>query len=324
MMIKPISGSWFEFQHYETAHPDSAMAEGRYWNRPCREFTDDQWKAKITEMSEIGFEYLVLMSVALHGRAFYETESLPRYGLAATDPIEAVLAAADESGMKFFIGAGFFGTWETAMESSVAADRHRAIEEIARRYAHHRSFHGFYWPKEEEIGPYFSDEYINYVRGNNRVAKLIVPDAKILIAPYGTNKVQPDDTYARQLEMLGCDYVAYQDEVGVQKSGVDDTERYYAGLRAAHDKVPQCGLWADVEVFEFEGEVYTSALLPAPFSRIQRQLQAVSPYVDLVLIYQYPGLMNSPDTKAFAGHASSTRLYEEYAAWLISHQPGGA
>ena len=322
-MIKPVRGSWFEFQHNEDVDGDSSMAEGRYWNRPCREFTDEQWKAKIREMADIGFEYLVLMSIALHGKAFYETDALPRYGLACADPIESILAAADESNIKFFIGAGFFGTWDNVTDDDVSAQRHGAIEEIARRYGHHRSFHGFYWPKEEEIGPYFSQEYIDYVRGNNRQAKLLLPDAKILIAPYGTNKVKPDDTYARQLEELQCDYIAYQDEVGVQKSSIDDTERYFAGLRAVHDKVPQAGLWADIEVFEFQGAVYTSALLPAPFSRVERQLKAVSPYVDLALIYQYLGLMNSPDTKAFAGHEGSTKLYEDYAAWLNTHHPGG-
>ena len=108
----------------------------------------------------------------------------------------------------------------------------------------------------------------------------------------------------------------------MQKSTVDEIERYYAGLRAVHDKVPRAKLWADVEVFQFQGAVYTSALLPADFSRVERQLRAVSPYVDLVLIYQYLGLMNSPDTEAFAGHESSTALHEEYVAWLRTHHRG--
>src|SRR5690606_40438609 len=46
-------------------------------------------------------------------------------------------------------------------------------------------------------------------------------------------------------------------------------------------------LWADVEVFEFEGDVYRSALLPAAPERVLAQLEAVSEFVEKIFIYQY-------------------------------------
>ena len=64
-----------------------------------------------------------------------------------------------------------------------------------------------------------------------------------------------------------------------------------------------------------KAKVYKSALLPAPFERVQKQLEAVSPYVEEILIYEYPGLMNKPGSTAFAGHPSSEKLYEEYMAY---------
>jgi hypothetical protein len=33
--------------------------------------------------------------------------------------------------------------------------------EIARQYAHYRSFYGWYWPNEAALGPYFTDEFIS-------------------------------------------------------------------------------------------------------------------------------------------------------------------
>ena len=75
------------------------------------------------------------------------------------------------------------------------------------------------------------------------------------------------------------------------------------------------------EIFEFEGVVYKSALLPAPFSRVRRQLEAVSPYVDKILVYQTLGMTNAPGSPAFAGHEDSTALYADYARWLRDRYP---
>ena len=109
--IKPISGSWFEFQHHATV-------EGVDWNPACARFTAAQWDAKIKEISETGMEYLVLMATAVYYRSFYKTTIYPKWELGCADPLEAVLAAADKYKMKFFIGAGFYGNWESGKVKS--------------------------------------------------------------------------------------------------------------------------------------------------------------------------------------------------------------
>jgi Domain of unknown function (DUF4434) len=197
-----------------------------------------------------------------------------------------------------------------------ARKRLQAIEQLAHLYGHHKSFHGWYWPNEAFIDQYYSDEFIRYVNTCSKLARRLTPRAKILIAPYGTRVAVPDDKYVKQLESLDVDVVAYQDEVGVQKSTPDETPAFYEGLRKAHDRAQRSAIWADVEIFRFEGAVYKSALLPAPFSRVLRQLQAVSQWVDKILVYQYQGMMNKPGSKAFCGSPASTRLYTAYAEWL--------
>ena len=88
--------------------------------------------------------------------------------------------------------------------------------------------------------------------------------------------------------------------------------------RSGHDRVPQCALWADLEIFAWEGapNQQSSPLILAPFPRVKAQLAAVSPFVDTILVYQYQGLMNKPTSRAFAGHPDSTRLYTDYVRWL--------
>ena len=61
--IKPISGSWFEFQHL-------LPSEGRYWDPALAKFTAEQWKEKVKEISELGFEYLVLQEIALVWKSY--------------------------------------------------------------------------------------------------------------------------------------------------------------------------------------------------------------------------------------------------------------
>jgi len=310
--IKPIAGSWFEFQHHATV-------EGVDWNPALADFTCNQWDLKIKEIAETGMEYLVLMATALYYRSFYRTNIFPSWKLACDDPIEAALSAADKYGIKFFIGGGFYGQWDDpgiVADPMAAKKRLQAITELTRLYSHHKSFYGWYWPNEAFIDRYYSDEFINYVNTCSRLARQLTPHAQIIIAPYGTRVAVPDDKYVRQLESLDVDIIAYQDEVGVRKSRVEETHAFYEGLRKAHDRARKAAIWADIEIFEFENEVYKSALLPAPFERVLRQMAAVSPWVDKILVYQYQGMMNKPGSAAFCGVADSTRLYSEYMGWL--------
>lgn len=310
--IKPIRGSWFEFQHHATV-------EGVDWNPACARFSAEQWDAKVKEIAEAGLEYLVLMATAVYYRSFYETQIYPKWKLACSDPLEAVLAAADRYKVKFFVGAGFYGNWESpnVITDPVASKKRlQSLGELVKLYGHHRSFYGWYWPDEAEINPHYSPEFLTYVNTLSHEARQLRREAPIMIAPYGTRIAKPDDEYVRQLDAMDVDIVAYQDEVGVRKSKVTETAAFYEGLRKAHDRSRKAKIWADVEIFEFESGTYASALMPASFERVQQQLKAVSPWVDEILVYQYLGLMNKPGSSAFAGSPQSAKLYSDYQAWL--------
>src|SRR5215469_6147813 len=64
--VKPITGSWFEFQHHATV-------EGADWNPALVCFTAEQWQAKIKEIADAGLDVLVLMSTAVYYRTFFDT-----------------------------------------------------------------------------------------------------------------------------------------------------------------------------------------------------------------------------------------------------------
>ena len=312
-MKRKIDGTFFEFTHHNTA-------EGKYWNPALEKFTAEQWRAKVREISEIGMEYIVVMATALYDRCYFRSSVYPLAELNCTDPVEAVLSAADDYGVKVFLGNGFYGDWRKAdfniKSEDVISRSFRAMEELAELYGHHRSFYGWYFPDETCIILNYSKSFQKYVNRCSERCRSLTPDKKTLIAPFGTNLVLANNRFIDTLASLDVDFIAYQDEVGVRKTKVDRTARLFEKLRKAHDKAGRSELWADIELFDFEGMVYKSALVPAAFERIEKQIDNVSPYADKILCYQYPGLMNPADSDAFAGHPDSVRLYDRYVKAL--------
>ncbi len=312
-MNRKIDGTFFEFSHHN-------IPEGKYWNEALFNFTAEQWRSKVREIADIGMEYIVVMATALYDRCYFKSEVFPFADIGCSDPIEAVLSEADEKGVRVFLGNGFYGDWQKAgrnIKSQEVIDRSfRAMEELTALYGHHESFYGWYFPDETCIILNFSKDFTRYVNLCSARCHELTPDKKTLIAPYGTNLAFTNDRYVHTLAELDVDFIAYQDEVGVRKTKVDRTARIFEKLRKAHDKAGRAELWADIELFDFEGIVYKSALVPAPFERIKKQLENVAPYADKILCYQYPGLMNPSDSSAFAGHKNSTLLYNDYKKYI--------
>lgn len=311
--IKPIMGSWFEFKH----HSD---VEGVYWNPTLANFTDSQWRQLVKDISDTGMEYLVLLSVADNGKTFYPSELQPRYDYVCQDPLEVVLSAADEFGLKFFISNDFWSDFRQVSkmmhDKDIAKLREKGMEEVAEKYGHHKSFFGWYFPNESGLYGTIDESTIKYVNRCSEVARTLLKDKQTLIAPYGTRSIRCDDHYVRQLECLDVDIMAYQDEVGVKKTKAGTAGKYFEALYKVHNKAGRSRLWADMEVFEFEEDVYRSALLSADFDRILTQLEDISPFVENILIYQYTGLMSKPGSSAAAGTARSEKLYTDYTNWL--------
>ncbi len=315
-MFKRITGSWFEFTHHN-------IPEGKYLNPVCRHFSAEQWKAKIGEMARLGMKYLVFTCSSLvyedKAEAYFDTDIYPApEDFACKDPMGAMFEAADEYGMKIFVSVGFYGVWTHTYDNMVSDEvtnrAFKAMRQMYDKYGNHSSFYGWYYPDESCINGHFDEDFIAYINKYSAYARTIDSSLKTLIAPYGTCLLKADDEYVEQLKRIDIDIIAYQDEVGVRKAvpGPDDTGKFYKALRAAHDKAGRSALWADMELFEFEGDVYHSALIPTSIERLEKQIEAIAPYVDEILTYEYLGIMNEPGTIAYVGHPGSIEYYRQY------------
>ena len=318
-MIKKINGTWLEFHHL-------GLPEGKYFNPMTHEFSKEQWIEKVHEIHSLHMKYIIIMEVAnFDGKDYHEVYYPSKLydvtkEIKCENPIEVILSECDKLGIKVFMSVGFYSNWWHAFDNMVDENAFvrafAGMDEIHNLYGHHKSFYGWYYPDESQISHYMDEEFITYVNRYTKKVHELNPEYKTLIAPYGTCKLVADDGYIEQLRRLDVDFVAYQDEVGVKKTDETKTAQFYKNLKRAHDIANRSKLWADVEVFTFEGDVYKSALLPAPIERIKKQLEAVSPYVEEILIFEYQGMMNKPGTIAFCGHPDSIQLYRDYKKLL--------
>ncbi len=312
-MKRFIEGTFFEFRHHNTA-------EGKYWNPALEKFKGEDWRRKIREIAELKMEYIVVMATALYDRCYFNSSVFPFAEMPCEDPIEEILSEADQWGIKVFLGNGFYGDWtkpvQNMTDKEIIARSFKAMEELTALYAHHKSFYGWYYPDESCIILNFSKGFTGYVNQCSSFCHEITPEKKTLIAPYGTNLAFTNSRYVRTLAELDVDFIAYQDEVGVKKTPVSKTERIFEKLKIAHDKAGRSKIWADIELFDFEGIVYKSALIPAKIERIAKQIENVAPYCDKIISYQYLGIMNPADSLSFAGHPDSAKLFEDYKNYI--------
>ena len=310
--FRPLSGSWLDFFHWQE--------EGKYFDSRLRAFTDSDWRGTVSGMADLGMKYIVLTSTAVvrPGRkeAYFRTDILPfPEDYVCRDPMSAVLSAADEKNMRVFVSCGWYGNmqkpWENMQSPDVRRKAFRAMEQLRAVYGGHPSFFGWYLPDETAVSGLFEPFFIDYVNAYAAFGRSVFPEGKLLIAPYGTKTIRKDDRFVGQLESLDCDYIAYQDEVGVRKAKPEDAGKVFADLRTMHDRAGRSALWADAELFDFEGDVYRSPLIPADAGRLAEQLKALSPYADEILGYEYVGIMAD-------GRADTDSYRESYRKMIFT------
>ena len=120
-MNRKIDGTFFEFHHHNTP-------EGKYWNSTIDQFTAENWREKVREISNLGMEYIVVMATALYEKCYFKSSVFPFADIPCTDPIEELLQEADNCDIKVFLGNGFYGDWTKANKNITSKTRAYIVE----------------------------------------------------------------------------------------------------------------------------------------------------------------------------------------------------
>ncbi len=288
----------------------------------------DLWRAKIHEMKDMGMEYLVFMSVANEQKAYYPSKLMEwHYPSSQTSPVDAIMDAAAELGMKVFMSTGWAKDQDDNLRDPKIKGRQiEMMEELAGLYGKHKAFYGWYLPVEDCFGPVLSDYAVEAVNALTARARELTPAAKIMISPYGIfNSDFDDPRYEQQIARLTVDIIAYQDEIGCvrERYPLPRLRENWKKLRAIHDKTG-IEMWANCESFAWEKGTNdrSSALIPAPMPRFLSQLVAASEGgAERIISFVMCGLFEKPGSQFQLGQPYwSVKGYEDYMAWLSGEE----
>ena len=315
--VLPVTGTFINLQYQDVRN--------KYTNPAHIDNTDPQmWAAKIAEMKKMGMEYLVFMSVANEGKAYYPSKLMDwHYPQWRQSPVDAIMDAAAEYGMKVFMSTGWAKDQDDNLRDPKIKGRQiEMMTELAGIYGGHPAFYGWYLPVEDCFGPVLTDYAVEAVNALTARARELTPSAKILISPYGIfNSDFDDPRYEQQIARLTVDIIAYQDEIGCVRERYPLTRlrENWKKLRAIHDRTG-IEMWANCESFAWEKGTNdrSSALIPAPFSRVlSQQVAATTGGAEKIVSFIFCGLFEDPSSPYQLGQPHwSAQAYKDYMAWL--------
>ena len=315
--VLPVTGTFINLPYQDVRN--------KYTNPQFIDHTDPQlWAAKVEEMHKMGMEYLVFMSVANEQCAYYPSKLMDwHYPSWRQSPVDAIMDAAAEYGMKVFMSTGWAKDQDDNLRDPKIKGRQiEMMTELAGLYGDHPAMYGWYLPVEDCFGPVLTDYAVEAVNALTARARELTPSAKIMISPYGIfNSNFDDPRYEQQIARLTVDIIAYQDEIGCVRETYPLTRlrENWKKLRAIHDKTG-IQMWANCESFAWEKGTNdrSSALIPAPYSRLlSQQAAATAGGAEKIISFMFCGIFEDPSSPYQLGQPHwSGEAWKDYMSWL--------
>lgn len=226
--------------------------------------------------------------------------------LAARDPIEAVLRAADRCGMHVLLGVGLFA-WFDFSEQSLEWHR-RVARELFQRYGGHASFYGWYVSEEIMGDLYYSymphsaerwKELAVFFREFRTFVQELAPTKPVAFAP---NNVR-FHLYAEEWKTI----LPFIDILIPFAFARDPEHLNVVQMKQICD---ECGthMWVDMEMFR---EPFEDGLVPKTMEALLREIRQYDA-LEQCYGYQYTGLMNHPASRFSLGGEPAKELYARY------------
>ncbi len=326
MADRKITGSFMDLAHVN-------LWDAMWWTDECRFWKEENWRALVRDMHEIGIDNVINTTSAFWGRpmfAGYEKTVGVKYKMGCEDPLGVVFDEVEKLGMKMFHGIGFRGRcsqvtdyrhmqkpWD---ENFFIWNRNLAIA-LCEKFSDSPAFAGLYLSNEIDFDQDLQVElYEKYMKQYVRPA--IGNQIKLLASPGYLGAHEQIEKLPEQLERTTINILAPQD-YGGRDSNIDKAleliKRNSLGLKNAAKTLEDIGveLWSNCEMFDLEpspdGRVYC---VPGPFERIRQQIEIQSPLVKKLICYQYQGIWNRKTKLVNIGHPDSQKLYDKYCEYI--------
>lgn len=313
-----IDGCWISLYHW-------SEDEARWFNPALRHLTAEDWFEQIRAMKHVGIDCVVIQNVfdssayvnqhdqdvdSYEGRAFYPSRLYPgRTDLGCPDPVEAVLAAADELDCHVFLGVGLYAWFDYSPDSLEWHER--VTSELWERYGHHPSLYSWY-VSEEMFGSLYHDydpvpdenwrQIVDFFAAYREFVTALTPTKPVSMAPNNIRFHEFPDQWAEIL--AGIDIlIPFAFARDLDHLNITEIAEICArsGTR----------FWVDMEMFRMPLD---DGLIPKTGPELEREI-AIYDEVEQIFGYQFTGLMNAPDSPQDLGGEAARQLYRDYEGY---------
>ncbi len=304
--------------------------------KPCSLFapktkamTDLQWEQYIDEMSAVNMRCIIInVTVQLHtmqgeNTAHYPSRLYPRSDIRSSDPIRAILRAAERNSQYVFIGLGH--TYNGHLPNTTDV-----MKELYSLYGDSPAFYGWY-----------ESEEVNIRRNNTTVldrwkklrdyAFSLSPVKPFMVSPYAdgentykqTGGVHPDFLQGIASGKAAFDIIAPQDMVGHTIEGgrltVRESAEMFKHLETAC-KASKKHLWANCEAFDFDDDFvlvprFNGGGMSGENGYIQ-QIEAAFPYTEKIVTFMLNGFFLPEGFVPDIGGKRAAAQYNIYREYL--------
>lgn len=289
------------------------------------------WQTELGSMKSIGMDTVIVQYVA-YNQSYYYPTNVAGGTPYAVDSVERILDAADQHGIKVFLGMHLdSGQYSGAFNLTAnRAQGTATLNELRARYGSHSSLGGWYMPQEISDYTVFSepalrDKLVTYTHDLTELAHTS-SGLPMMISPYfGQN---PNGaSYANWwnttgLPATGIDILALQDGVGTHRTNIAQSQAVFqamAPVMAAHD----VEFWGNNESFnQIHGwpvDAQPFAAVPTAIGTFTQQIQSTSPLVDKSVTFEYTTYLSTQGT---AAAQVLHQAYEGYFALTTAPIPG--
>ena len=283
------------------------------------------WQNELGAMKTIGMDTVVVNYVAYDQSYFYPT-SVPGGSPFGIDSIKRIMDAADQHGMKVYLGLHLdpdqFSTSTFNLPANLAQGQ-AELDELWTRYGGHESLAGWYMPQEFSDymvfnQPLLRDNIVTYTSAVTDQAH-DVSGLPMIISPYfGQN---PNATaYANWwnttgIPQTGIDILAMQDGVGTHRTTIAQSQPVYQALAPVLEN-HGVEFWANNESFnQIQGWPVDNqpwAAQPTSINTFVAQIESTNPFVSKSITFEFSHYMSPQNS------AATNALYQDYKAYYES------
>jgi len=285
------------------------------------------WQDQLAAMKAVGMDTLVIQYVGYGDQYFYPTQVHGAVPI-QTDPLEYILAAADDTHIQVFMGLWLNDAfWNDKFDGDANLARNIAtLRELYSRYRSHPSLAGWYIPEEisdhTQRKPQLAEALLEYM---GRISTLAheTTHLPVMISPYFGQR--PDaETYAdwwdqTALPRMNIDILALQDGVGTHRTTIAESRPVYQALMPVLQR-HGVAFWANNESFDqthgWPVDEDGWAAQPVGFDSFIDQVHSTAPFVKKIITFEFTNYM----TPLVEGR--SQELYEAYHAYHASVTSG--